>query len=137
MAKKKINKGAAILKRVTARAKKIRAYAGGSWKSAQAKAWSEYRGDKKTTVKRKMYSSKKKHKTVGSTSVGKDTIDRKKVSVNIGGISAARAKSVVRTRAKEKLMSALYARDQAKNKTARKKASKRITAARREVKSFS
>lgn len=134
---KKPNKGAAVLKRITNRAKKIRAYSGGSWAAAVKKAGAEYRGDKKHKVVKKKFTSKKKHKTVGSTSVGKDRVDRKRVNVTIGGMTAARAKSMVKNAATNKLKNALYQRDQATTKTARKKIAKRITVYRREIKMFS
>jgi hypothetical protein len=143
MAKAK-KKGSNVLKRITSRAKKIRAYSGGSWKAAVKKAGAEYRADhkKKPAAKKsrsrrvgKRPATKRKFKSIGS-SVGKDRVDRKRVNITVGSITTADAKRVVVANTKEQLAWALLQRDTAKNKTARKKINKKVVELRRSLHSY-
>lgn len=107
----------------------------------QKQAGAEYRAGKLGRVKKKSVHKKKTHHKkksagshrVGATNVGTDRVDRKRVSINVGGITKAQAKSHIVNQTKEQLAWALLQRDTAKNKTARRKLSKRVSALKSEL----
>jgi hypothetical protein len=132
MARKK-TKGTSALKKITTRAKQLYKQ-GGSWKSAIKKAGAEYRGKKRKVSgvrTKKTHHKKTRHKRLGATrEIGKDRLDNKRVNITVGSITAAQAKSVIRSRTKDSLATALLQRDMARTKTAKRKISKKITSLR-------
>jgi hypothetical protein len=123
------------LRKINARVKVLaKKHPGKKRVTLQKQAGKEYRAGKLGGVKRKKVSKKKvhhkkpRHKKIGSSrQVGKDRTDNKRVSITVGSITAAQAKSVIRSRTKDHLATALLQRDLATTKTAKKKISKRIT----------
>lgn len=134
------------LKKINARVKFLaKKHPGKKRVTLQRQAGKEYREGKLGGHKKKVVHKKKavhKKRRVGSTArkttnVGADKVDRKRVSVNIGGITKAQAKSVIRDTTREQLAWALLQRDTAKTKTARRKISKKVISLRTELRNFS
>lgn len=140
MAKKK-SKGVSALMKINRRAKQIVAYSGGSYRVAHKKASAEYRADHKPKARKKTIGKVKKkvhRKKIGAArrEVGRDRADNKRVNVTIGNVSAAQAKSIIRSSTKERLKDALYSRDIAKTKTARRNASKKVSSLRQQLRNY-